>query len=99
LLIYDHTLANIYYQEFSARFQGFPDATNNLKVDPLEISPNPFAEQLNFDVPENGNLIVSDLAGRVFFQQKITAGANQLNTKNWMSGVYFVKIFSYAHEC
>ena len=91
LLIYDHTLANIYYQEFSARFQGFTDATNDLKIDPLEIFPNPFAEQLNFEVPENGNLIVSDLAGRILFQQKITEGANQLNTGNWMSGIYFVK--------
>jgi phosphatidylserine/phosphatidylglycerophosphate/cardiolipin synthase-like enzyme len=91
LLIYDHTLANIYYQEFSARFQGFTDATNDLKIDPLEISPNPFAEQLNFEVPENGNLVVSDLAGRILFQQKISEGANQLNTENWMSGIYFVK--------
>jgi len=91
LLIYDHTLANIYYQEFSARFQGFTDATNDLKIDPLEISPNPFEEQLNFEVPENGNLVVSDLAGRILFQQKISEGANQLNTENWMSGIYFVK--------
>ena len=91
LLIYDHRMANIYYQEFSARFQGFTDATNDLKIDPLEISPNPFAEQLNFEVPENGNLVVSDLAGRVLFQQKISEGSNQLNTENWMSGIYFVK--------
>lgn len=91
LLIYDHTMANIYYQEFSARFQGFTDATNDLKIDPLEVSPNPFAEQLNFEVPENGNLIVSDLASRIILQQKITEGSNQLNTKDWMSGVYFVK--------
>ena len=91
LLIYDHTLANIYYQEFSARFQGFTDATNDVKINPLEISPNPFAEQLNFEVPENGNLIVSDLTGRILFREKITEGSNQLNTKNWMSGIYFVK--------
>lgn len=91
LLIYDHTLANIYYQEFSARFQGFTDETNNVNIDPLEISPNPFAEQLNFEVPENGNLVVSDLAGRIIFQQKISEGSNQLNTENWMNGIYFVK--------
>lgn len=91
LLIYDHTLANIYYQEFSARFQGFTDETNNVNIDPLEISPNPFAEQLNFEVPENGNLVVSDLAGRILFQQKISEGSNQLNTENWMNGIYFVK--------
>lgn len=91
LLIYDHTLANIYYQEFSARFQGFTDAVNDLRIDPLEISPNPFAEQLNFEVPENGNLVVTDLAGRVIFQEKITEGSNQLITENWMSGIYFVK--------
>lgn len=91
LLIYDHTMANLYYQEFSARFQGFTDATNDLKNDPLKVSPNPFAEQLNFEIPENGNLIVSDLAGRILFQDKVTEGANQLDTKNWMSGVYFIR--------
>ena len=91
LLIYDHTLANIYYQEFSARFQGFTDAAKDLKIDPLEISPNPFADQLNFEVPENGNLVVSDLAGRILFQQKINEGSNQLNTENWVSGIYFIK--------
>ena len=91
LLIYDHTLANIYYQEFSARFQGFTDATSEQNVDPLKISPNPFSDQLNFKVSEKGNLIVNDLTGRILFQQKIIAGQNQLNTKNWMSGIYFVR--------
>ena len=100
LLIYDHTLANIYYQEFSARFQGLPDpvAVNNLKFDPLEISPNPFNDQLFLEVPENGNLEVVNLSGQVILQQDISGGQNSLNTKEWLSGVYFVRFVGEATQ-
>lgn len=91
LLIYDHTLANIYYQEFSARFQDLTNVVNLTKVDPLEIAPNPFDEKLNFNVPEKGQLVVSDLSGRIFLQKNISEGDQQLNTEAWRSGIYFVR--------
>ena len=91
LLIYDHTLANIYYQEFSARFNGVLDATHDLRMEPLEITPNPFDEQLFFSVPENGILVVSDVTGRIFYQKNISEGDHELNTSSWVKGVYFVR--------
>ena len=92
LLIYDHTLANIYYQEFSARFQGLLDVGfKDLGFAPLEISPNPFNEYLSFKVPENGQLIVNDLTGRIISQQNISEGTNNLNTASWGNGIYYIQ--------
>ncbi len=91
LLIHDHTLANIYYQEFSARFNGTLDATDDLQMEPLDIAPNPFDEQLFFSVPEDGKLVVSDLAGRIFYEKNISEGSHELNTSNWVNGIYFVR--------
>ena len=93
LFIYDHTLANIYFQELRQRYIEliFQVGTNDLKVEPLEVVPNPFDEILSFKVQEEGQLVVSDLAGRVIFQQKIAEGNHDLNTTDWVSGVYFVR--------
>jgi len=100
LLIYDHTLANIYYQEFSARFQNLADpvSVNNLKLDPLQVSPNPVEDLLSIDVPENGRLVISDLAGRIILQQDISEGQNAVNAKEWMSGVYFVRFIGEENQ-
>ncbi len=91
LLIHDHTLANIYYQEFSQRFQDLTVSIKDVKFEALEISPNPFNEQLALTTPENGQLVVTDLSGRIILQQDISEGQNSLNTKDWVSGVYFVR--------
>ena len=92
LLIYDHTLANIYYQEFSARFQGMLDVgIRDLVFDPLDVTPNPFSQFLSINVPEDGNVIVSDISGKVITQQYIPEGGNNLNTAAWAKGIYFIK--------
>jgi len=46
---------------------------------------------LLFEIPEDGQLVVSDLAGRIFYQQKITTGSQILNTSDWVSGMYFIR--------
>jgi len=90
LMIYDHTLANIYYQEFSARFQGL-SSVGNVVLEELDVTPNPFDERLSFELPEAGNLVITDVNGRVLLSQKVGQGSFNLNTTNWVSGVYFVR--------
>jgi len=90
LMIYDHTLANIYYQEFSARFQGL-SSVGDVVLEDLDVNPNPFDERLSFEFPEEGDLVVMDVNGRVLLSQKVGMGSFSLNTKSWISGVYFVR--------
>lgn len=100
LLIYDHTIANIYYQEFWQRFVELElqNTTNDLKIDPLKVSPNPVSDLLNIETPEDGELLVIDLAGKILLQKTISQGANQLSTKEWRNGVYFVKFVGGNHQ-
>lgn len=100
LLIYDHTIANIYYQEFWQRYVELElqNTTNDLKIDPLKVSPNPVSDLLNIETPENGEVLVIDLAGKVLLHKTISQGANQLSTKEWRSGVYFVKFVGENHQ-
>lgn len=90
LMIYDHTLANIYYQEFSARFQGL-SSVEGILLEQLEVTPNPFDERLSFEFPEEGDLVIMDVNGRVLLSQKVGLGSFSINTASWVSGVYFVR--------
>ena len=90
LMIYDHTLANIYYQEFSARFQGL-SSFEDVVLKELDVNPNPFDKYLSFEFPENGDLVITDVNGRVLLSQKVGQGSFDLNTGDWVSGVYFIR--------
>ncbi|MEM6965690.1 MAG: phospholipase D-like domain-containing protein [Bacteroidota bacterium] len=93
LIIYDHTLANIYYQEFRQRFfeLEFQVATEDLNIDLLQVAPNPFLDNLSFEIPEDGQLSVFDLNGKLILQQNIYKGTQNINTVGWGNGVYLVR--------
>ena len=59
----------------------------------LEIFPIPFSDELNFNTDDEYKIQVNDLFGRTILVCEISAGATQLNTKNWNSGFYNVVLF------
>lgn len=90
LLIYDHTLANIYYQEFSARFNGIV-SNKNITTSDLEVIPNPFSEMMILQFPENGRLTISDVTGKIIVDQDVNEGEQILRTAQWSRGMYFIQ--------
>lgn len=88
VIVHDAVMANIYYQEFSARFKAgepldifeFENAGKNMLV-----FPNPAAEQVSVsfeaDQPGNAILEIFDLSGRLLMSRthSTTAGENSIN--------------------
>ncbi|MEM9819843.1 MAG: phospholipase D-like domain-containing protein [Bacteroidota bacterium] len=92
LIIYDANLANIYFQEFNARFKELTTSIFTPEVKPLQVFPNPVSTILTIDVPESGTLFVRDLSGQVVVQKALGIGQSELNLKALPMGVYFLQL-------
>ncbi len=90
LILYDATLANIYYQEFNARFEGLTPI-NNLQETNIRLFPNPVDQLLSIDLPENTSVEISNIAGQVIFRNKLTEGLQNINVSDFPDGLYFLK--------
>lgn len=65
----------------------------------ISLLPNPFSEGLEFTVsglqPNTNNILqVFDEDGRMVVNEQLQTGYRKLETGNWSSGVYFVKVCS-----
>ncbi len=92
LIIRDATLANLYYQEFSARYETLTSLKDLPQLKPLKLSPNPVQDQLWIQSSEAGILTVTDLQGRTLLVRELAAGETQLATADWPAGVYYLRL-------
>ncbi len=63
----------------------------------IAITPNPANRELNIAVPGNSSkidLLLCDVAGREVYKGSMNAGASTINTANFKSGEYFVRLIS-----
>jgi len=90
LILHDATLANIYYQEFSARFQGLTP-TKDIQSAALFLFPNPVDQILSVTLPENAWVEISNIAGQVVSTKFLTEGSQELNVSTFANGLYFLK--------
>ena len=90
LILYDATLANIYYQEFSARFETLTP-TKEIESSSLFLFPNPVDQLLSITIPENGWLEISNIAGQTVMNKFLTEGTQELNVSAFANGLYFLK--------
>jgi len=101
LVIHDPTIANIYYQEFIARF----------KENGGVLGVNDVKEENNFTIypnPANGNVTIKatgefskqmhlefyDMMGKLFFSRLMSGQEEIINASLYNKGIYFVKIVS-----
>ena len=96
LLIYDATLANIYFQEFNARFNNFPDGIREIPSLPLSLWPNPVNELLHIEVPEPGILRLSDFSGQVILERESQNKQVDLDLSELPAGLYHLQIGKYV---
>jgi phosphatidylserine/phosphatidylglycerophosphate/cardiolipin synthase-like enzyme len=103
LVIYDTTIANIYYQEFMKRWSlAIPLATHNLAEQNLQLHlfPNPsdgghFTLQTTTRIGGHGLITVTGVDGRIHVQQniEIPSGSHQFRfTPQLSSGIYLVRV-------
>ncbi len=66
----------------------------------IEVSPQPVATELEISIEtlsnlKDGNMIISDVSGRVYFEGKISEkNVETISVASWASGMYFLKIQS-----
>ena len=95
LLIYDATLANIYFQEFNARFNDLLSSTNSPERPVLEMYPNPTLDNLTIEVPEKGTLILSNLMGQILMRKVVAEGQTLINIGDLPKGIYHLELNNY----
>ncbi len=67
-------------------------STNDNKIGELNIYPNP-ADQffyLRLDEEREGQLVITDLSGKIVYQRSNVVMPFEINSGDWRSGVYFV---------
>jgi hypothetical protein len=84
---------------FNIQDLGFPVSTLDVSVQniPWNIYPNPVSDEvvLQFEVPTSGRLMISDITGKLMYQQNIIQSENEsVSTEDWSSGVYFIHFVS-----
>lgn len=95
LLIYDARLANLYYQEFNARFNALINSVSNVELQPLEIFPNPVTNTLLLNLPEAGVLQISNLAGQLIMEKEVVSGKMELDISTLSAGLLIIKLNDY----
>lgn len=85
LIFYDKGLANIFRQEYEARWQELTSFTEDVSGDDLYVFPNPSTGEIRFSRPVN-EVILRDLQGNILVQER--GSITTLVTK-LVPGMYF----------
>ncbi|MFI5172539.1 MAG: T9SS type A sorting domain-containing protein [Chitinophagales bacterium] len=80
-----------------ARYNGFTDIEISILEDDvteiINISPNPFGNELKIDCSKGGRIILADALGNELMKKNISAGSFLFNTADLLPGIYFVNFF------
>ena len=58
----------------------------------INVFPNPFDNSITITSINAGNIIITDLTGRIILQEKISSGVTKLDSSSWSSEMYIVTI-------
>ncbi len=66
---------------------------NELNTSNVAVYPNPAKEQITFETDNNGfNLTITDITGKVIFNQNVVSKKTTVNLNRFNAGVYFYTI-------
>lgn len=99
LIIHDSTIANIYYQEFVARFKesgGVLSIENEVRAADATIYPNPGGAEINISMTVNAGMKtfvkLENILGQVLFSDQIFDQVTNIDVSDYKRGMYFLKI-------
>lgn len=91
LLIYDHEVANWFYQEYTQRYADLTTSISDLDQQQWMVYPNPATDQLWINAPQTGFVRVFDLQGREVMQEQVLTSPMVLNVEALKSGIYVIR--------
>nr|WP_199001599.1 glycosyl hydrolase family 8 [Flavobacterium sp. ASV13] len=94
---FNHTLKTLYSFLLTGNF--YLPLNANLSHDTFDIEkstvtlfPNPSADRITVNAPQQSTISVISPSGSIIYQQKTTSETTEINLANQSSGIYFVKI-------
>ncbi len=60
----------------------------------INVFPNPFDNSITITSINSGNIIITDLTGRIVLKEKISSGITKLDSSSWSSEMYFVTVIT-----
>lgn len=94
---FNHTLKTLYSFLLTGNF--YLPLNANLSHDTFDIEkstvtlfPNPSADRITVNAPQQSTISVISLSGSIIYQQKTTSETTEINLVNQSSGIYFIKI-------
>lgn len=73
--------------------ESFPLSVSVLADMGLSAYPNPSIDgRYNFSIPESGNLMITDMNGKVIYSHPVTIGKSNINLSGKSSGIYFASL-------
>ena len=95
VIVYDADIANLFVQEFQARWQTTVSVDERNAVPALRVAPNPATDQVRVQLPEgirSATLTVSDLHGRQWAQRTVSAGYPTVDLGALGGGTYVLQL-------
>lgn len=73
--------------------ESYPVSVSDLTSEDISVFPNPsYNGRFNFRIPESGNLVVTDLNGKVFYSDWLKSGISTLNLSGISKGIYIASL-------
>lgn len=60
----------------------------------IRLYPNPVTNDLSISLPQSGRMSVYDSTGKQIFSADVSSGITTLNTDNYNTGIYFLKLIT-----
>ena len=93
LIIYDHEIANWYFQEYTQRVIDNPSGVADVEEFSLSVYPNPTSGLMQFVATDAGKWQVVDVRGNVVGQGNSVIGQNELHLNQLVAGAYVLRVF------
>ncbi|MGB0424117.1 MAG: phospholipase D-like domain-containing protein, partial [Flavobacteriales bacterium] len=95
LIIFDHSLANQFYQEYTQRRQEQLDLSiETAQYSQVQAFPNPIQDVLNIDSKTSVSYVVQALNGKTVAIGFLEVGTNQIDLSVLETGMYFLSLES-----
>ena len=65
--------------------------TNNSKIN---VFPNPFDNTISINSINSGNIIITDISGKIILQKNISIGSTKIDSSLWQKGIYIVTVIT-----
>lgn len=87
------SVATLVVQESST--SGINTVSNSKEI---KLFPNPANYFVNISLPENAEIFVMDISGKIMIQKNLNTGINNIDISQIPSGIYFAKIEGKEHK-